>query len=298
MFTDSIIVKKIISRMPVSLRNRIKTDLVRLRMPFSNRGLRPSFFLIGGMKCGTTSLFNNLALHPNVAAPVSKEIRYFDFFYHRQKEWYNAHFPMKIMLKLKHGEDFEAFQTGEASPSYLFNPHTPARVKDYNSDARIIVMLRNPVDRALSHYNHTARYTNEPLSFEEAVNTEESRIGHEMKRHLEDPKFLGDNRILYSYLARGHYLEQLTPWFDTFSKENILVIKSEDYFEDTHKIYSDVLEFLGLPHWTRNSFAKLNTARYSPLSEELKDQLYAYFEPYNQQLYKYLGHSFNWEKDK
>ncbi len=297
MFNDSFIVKKTIDRMPINLRHRIKAELIRLRMPFSGLTLRPSFFLVGGMKCGTTSLFNNIALHPNIIAPISKEIRYFDFFYHRQQEWYSAHFPLRFTQRLKQLV-VDNLLTGEASPSYLFDPHTPARIKDYNERAKIIVMLRNPVDRAFSHYNHTARYKNEAISFEEAVDTEDSRIGHEMKRHLEEPGFIGLNRIRHSYLARGRYLEQLLPWFETFGKENILVLKSEDYFEDTSSVFTKVLAFLQLPEWQRESFAKLNAARYNPLDEDIKNKLYDYFEPYNNQLYKYMGYSFDWENDK
>jgi|SRR5690242_3518862 len=119
----------------------------------------PHFLIIGAQRCGTTSLFEYLARHPDVAPPSAKELHFFDSEYHKGDAWYRERFP-----SLRNG-----FITGEATPYYIFHPHTPTRVRDWNSKVKLIVLLRNPVDRAYSHYHHEVRLGTESLDFETAL---------------------------------------------------------------------------------------------------------------------------------
>ncbi len=274
----------------VSVRALAKELLVASRRPTAGLRLKPSFFLIGSMKAGTTSLFNNLIQHPMIAEPLSKEIRFFDFHYERGRRWYLAHFPLEKTAK-KRGETL----TGEASPSYLFDPHAPRRIKRFESQAKLVVLLRNPVDRAYSHYQHAVRYWGETRSFEEAAKVEEEWIGEEQRRRMLDTRFMGVRRIHHSYLTRGRYLEQLQRWEKMFPRAQMLVLKAEDYFERPETVMPRVLEFLNLPKWEPDSFRRLNMANYKQLDPGVRDWMYDYFAESNQALYSHLGTSFEWE---
>ena len=107
----------------------------------------PDYLLIGAQKCGTTSLYNYLVSHPEVRRCLRKEVGYFDQHFDRGLAWYLAHFPMK---------SFVGFQqvTGEATPDYYYSPQAPQRAHLVMPQAKLIILLRNPVDRAHSQYWH------------------------------------------------------------------------------------------------------------------------------------------------
>ena len=100
----------------------------------------PDFLIIGAQKCGTSSMFAYLNQHPQMKLPDVKEIHFFDLNYSNGLDWYTSHFPP---ASLSH-----RMVTGEASPYYLFHPHVPERVRLHCPDVKLVVMLRNPVDRA------------------------------------------------------------------------------------------------------------------------------------------------------
>ena len=132
----------------------------------------PDFIMIGGMKCGTTSLFQYLQQHPGVSRVYVEEVHFFDLHYGRGLNWYRAHFPVK-------GKG-EATICGDDSPYYIFHPLVPARVREDVPGAKLIALLRNPVDRAYSHYHHELRRGREDLSFEKALDREEERLEGEV----------------------------------------------------------------------------------------------------------------------
>src|SRR5947209_8592328 len=135
----------------------------------------PNFLILGAQKAGTTALYAYLRWHPEITGPSFKEVSFFDRHYARGERWYRAHFPARRRPFV-----------GEASPSYLFHPLVPERVARLLPDARLVAILRNPVDRAFSHYQHEVSLGREPLSFEEAVAHEEERMRGEVERVLGD----------------------------------------------------------------------------------------------------------------
>ncbi len=277
----------------VNARAAAKELIVLSRKPTAVKRVRPTFFLIGAMKAGTTSLFNNLVLHPQISEPVSKEIRYFDFHFNRGEAWYLAHFPL-IRSAQKRGETI----AGEASPSYMFDPHAPDRIKRFSPNSRLVIMLRNPVDRAYSHYQHSVRYWGETRSFADAIRIEEDWMGEEQELRIKDPQQMPVKRIQYSYLTRGRYIEQIMRWDSVFGRENLLILQAEEYFQKPENIMPKVLSFLNLADWQPEQFQRLNMARYKQLSDDVRDQTYDYFTESNMALYEYLGKSFDWEKDR
>lgn len=259
----------------------------------------PDFVIVGAQKGGTTSLFRLLSQHPGIRPADRKELHYFSLFYDRGLGWYRDCFPAT-----REGEI-----TGEGSPYYLFHPHAPERMAQTIPRARLIAMLRNPVDRAYSHWNHEVttvsrmyKRTVEPLGFEDAVEAEEERLRGEEARMLEDPKYASFNHQHYSYLSRGVYVDQLARFSRFFDAKQMLVLRSEDFFERTSETLGRIAKFLdlpvGLPEWEPESRSLENIVLKGEyergMSLATRRRLEDYFEPHNQRLRKYLGQDFGW----
>jgi hypothetical protein len=260
----------------------------RYRVLTSSMRLMPSFIIIGAMKSGTTSLYKYLTEHPRIGHNFTKEVHFFDYGFHNGVDWYKTFFPLCQ-------PDLIA---GEASPDYFYYPHAPRRVFELIPSVKLIVVLRNPVDRALSHYNHILqrREVPEPLSFEDAINIEGERLNGEMKKMLENESYYSHNYLYYSYLTRGIYIDQLKNWLRFFPREQILVLKSEDLFTNPQAFYDLVLEFLGLPGWQLKEYKNANKRIYSKMNSATRSDLINYFKPHNQRLYRCLDINFDWDK--
>src|SRR2546423_13513556 len=114
----------------------------------------PDFLIIGGQKCGTTSLYYYLIEHPNIAPAVRKQMHFFDNRFKKGFGWYKSNFPTIFSKWYKTFLHKQKFVSGEATPYYLFHPLAASRVHQFLPDVKLIVLLRNPVNRAYSHYNH------------------------------------------------------------------------------------------------------------------------------------------------
>jgi hypothetical protein len=267
---------------------RMRLAKIRRNLTASNRGL-PDFIIIGAQKAGTTSLFKYLRQHPNIIPAFKKEVKFFDCNYYKGLNWYRSHFPIPIEM----GE--EQF-SGEASPHYIFHPLAPTRIAETMPNIKLIALLRNPVDRAFSHYQLNVRRRREKLSFEEAIQREEERLAGMMESILASEPVRLYNFLHYSYLSKGIYIDQLRNWFEHFPREQVLILKSEDFFNDPAGVFQTVLEFLKYPHWALKSYVKYNSGNYTGLQPETRLRLQEYFKPHNQKLYEYLGFDFGWEK--
>lgn len=260
-------------------------------------GLMPDFLIIGAQKCGTTSLYNYLIEHPWVAPSVTKEVHFFDHAFARGLAWYRRQFPSfpekcyaRIVLR-------QGFVTGEASPYYIFHPHAPRRVWVTLPDVKLIVLLRNPVDRAFSHYQHSVRSGKESLSFEEAIEKEGERLNGELEKMLADEHYRSMPHQAYSYLSRGVYIDQLKTWLSLFPAEQILILNSEELYASPAAVYRQTLEFLGLPAYELQEYRKYDHGGYRvKMDSATRQRLVAYFRPYNQRLYEFLGKRFDWDQ--
>lgn len=273
----------------------VRRRVMRLRrMQTAGRRVLPDFVILGTQKGGTSSLYAYLLQHPQVLSATTKEVHFFDTQYERGLRWYRSHFPTRA--EVDHHE--QALQrrvvTGEASPYYLFHPHAPDRMVETLPDARLIVLLRDPVARAYSHYRHMVKKQREPLSFEEAIAREGERLRGELERMYADPSYVSYNHAHYSYRTRGHYLDQLEAYAARFGREQILVLKSEDFFSDVQGVYDRVLDFLGLDRWTLHHPKPRNVGGASNGRPDAFERLYAYFAPHNRRLYGYLGEHLGW----
>lgn len=264
----------------------------------STRHLRvlPDFIIVGAQKCGTGTFYNNLVEHPSVIPAFVKEVHFFNNNFQKGAHWYKAHFPLSPYKYYITHMCKRAFLTGEATPGYIFHPHAPRRISEIIPKVKIIVLVRNPVDRAYSHYHHEVRKRRETLSFEDAIRMEEERLRGEFGKIMEDENYTSFNYFHYSYLLKGIYVDQLKRLSNFFNKEQILILKSEDFFHDHQAVFDRVLKFLNLPNWQFKDFRKCNVGHYPKINITTRRQLLDYFEPHNRRLYEYLGINFGWEK--
>jgi hypothetical protein len=270
----------------------VKLPLRRLRAEYRQltgtlRGL-PSALIIGTQKGGTTFLFDYLVQHPDVLPPLNKEIHYFDLNYARGVTWYRARFPYSYQLRGR-------AMTLDASPYYLAHPLAPQRVTGLLPGAKLIVLLRNPVDRAFSHYQHEVRGGRESLSFPQAIERESERLAGEEERLRQEPAYYSYNHHRYSYMLRGVYIEQLRRWARHFPRSQLLVLQSEWLFRDPAAATVAVQGFLGLRPQRFERYEPSYQGNYQRgMSADLRTRLASYFEPYNRELYQWLGQEFDW----
>jgi hypothetical protein len=272
--------------------DNVKAPLRLLRSEYhqltgSLRGL-PSVLIIGAQKSGTTSLFNYLVRHPDVLPSLRKEVHYFDFNYDRGLKWYRAHFPYTHQLR-------RGTLTLDASPYYQVHPLVPQRAAELLPGVKLVALLRNPVDRALSHYQHEVRGGRETLSFAEAIEKEPERLAGEEKRLREDPSYYSYNHHRYSYMQRGLYVEQLRRWVEHFPRSQLLVLQAESLFRAPAEVTGEVYRFLGLPPHKlelKKPFVQVGYDRQMPA--DLRSKLVNYFEPYNRELFQWLGQEYDW----
>lgn len=234
--------------------------------------LRPSFLIIGTMKCGTRSLYNYLSTHPRILRPLRREIHYFDFQYTKGLSWYLAHFPLN-----RRPWDTRRHITFEVSPYYMVHPMAPARVRDFNQDMKLIAILRNPVDRALSHYWHQRRRGFETLSFEESLSAEPGRLANHQHLLCQSPYYYSYNHHHFSYLDRGRYGHYLKRWLDYFPGDQMLVLNTEDMSIDPNRVVNEVFSFLDLPAHDLNSPDVFNKGSYQPMDRETRNRMEPYY---------------------
>jgi hypothetical protein len=231
----------------------------------------PAFLLVGAQRAGTTSLFYSLRRHPHVARPATKEVHFFDDQYWRGVDWYRSFFATSAERRLARlrGGDLVA---GEATPYYLFHPAVPERVAATIPSVRLVVLLRNPVDRAYSHYRKMRRMSLERLSFEDALDAEEERLAGEEERLLADPRYRSNHHRRHAYVGRGLYADQLERWLTHLPRD-----------------------FLGLRSWQPPDFEPRNPTSSSPLTTQLRARLEERFAEPNARLARLLGRDLGWD---
>ena len=280
---------KKVSKGTQALRSRFHALTAQIR-------LIPDFIIIGAQKCGTSSLYTYLAQHPNVSPALVKEVHYFDHNFSKGINWYRTHFPSvlyKSYVKAARGRDL---MIGEASPSYLAHPEVPGRLFEVIPQVKLILLLRNPVDRAYSHYHHRLRNNRETLPFEEVVEADKELLREGWDQPGKNGGQATIQKIYYSYLQRGIYVDQIKRWLGVFPKEQFLFLKSEDFFADPATGFDQVLDFLDLPFQALETYKQYYAGSYHKMKETTRQDLVDYFRPHNQRLGELLGMDFGWDQ--
>ncbi len=285
------------SRLPAPVITAGREALTGWHMLSASRRPLPEFLIVGAQRSGTTSLYRYLLEHPQVLPAIpGKGVHYFDMHHDRSLRWYRAHFPTQAVRRRREREAGGPVITGEGSPYYLFHPHGPARAAAAVPDARIIAMLRDPVERAYSHYQQEyARGFEDAGTFERALELEPGRLEGERERMLADPGYSSRAMQHHAYVARGEYADQLAVWRERFPAERTLVICYERFFADPEAGYREVLRFLGLPDPAGPPRFKAYNARPAGgMADETRARLRAHFAEPNRRLEEYLGTEMGW----
>lgn len=302
----------------MQLVENIRPTIRRLRRSFrlmtSYTRILPDFLIIGAQRCGTTSLYYYLTEQTGIARTYKKEVHFYDDNYAQGLSWYRAQFPTTLEKYYVENIRKKHFITGESSPFYLYHPLISKRLAAVTPHAKLIVLLRNPVDRAYSQHWFTTQEGNETLSFAEATEHEEERLAGEVEKLLEMDNLGNDGYRSfklrhYSYLSRGIYVDQLQQWMRIFPKEQFLILKSEDLYSNPAAIVEQTLDFLGVPNGqaiiankdfkqyrepTKKGY--LNDQKPPKMDPALRKHLLEYFRPHNARLYEFLGRDFGWEE--
>ena len=257
--------------------------------PFTPYGARPvttpDFVIIGTQRGGTTSLHAYLSAHPQISIPSTKELHFITDRYERGLEWYLGQFPAALA---------PGMLTGEATPYALFHPLAARRLREIAPEAKLIVLLRDPVNRAYSHYLLERTRGDEPLEFSAALDAEPRRLQDEEPRLCREPAYRSEAHKHFSYAARGIYAPQLERWFESFPREQFLLVRSEDLYQRTAGTYAEVTGFLGIDPELRAPFTVHNQTAGPPLDAAIRDRLSQQFAPWNARLPDLLGWDPDW----
>ena len=259
------------------------------RLTAAQRGL-PQVYIAGVKKGGTTSLFAYLTAHPQVLPPFRKEVKFFLYMYDLGERWYRANFPLQRHLAGR--------LTVDATPNYLFDPFFAQRLMALNPQARLIVLLRDPVRRTLSHYFQNRARGLEPLPLAEALKAEPRRLAGEVERMRADVCHSPWKYHRFAYVGESLYAEQLERLWEHVPREQTLVLRSEDLFADPGATLREVERFLGLPPWEPEAYPAFKKGQYRLTAEEeaVAERLRAFFRPHNKRLYALLGREMGWDE--
>ena len=247
----------------------------------------PEFVIIGAQRGGTTSLHAYLSAHPQVRTPATKELHFLTDRHERGHDWYLGQYPPAIP------HDAVA---GEATPYALFHPLAPVRLARIAPHAKLIALLRNPVDRAYSQYLLERSRGFETLDFTSALDAEADRLAGEEARILEDPTYVSEAHKHFSYLARGDYTPQLERWFASVPRDQVLVLRSEDLYAQPAETFARVASFLGIAPELDAPFAAHNRSAGPPLDPAIRTRLTTHFAAKNARLAELLGWDPEWDR--
>jgi hypothetical protein len=260
----------------------------------------PDFVIVGAQKAGTTSLYRMLRKHPQIHMPRTKELHFFDTHWDRGVDWYAAQFTPKLWERRR----------GEATPYYLYRPIVRERMAQVVPRARIVVILRNPVDRAYSHYWHDLRRFELERHDREVFPTFETAVAFErpyLLGHLigrEGPELWKEAEGRRgTYVRRGEYADQLEPFFDTYGRDRVHVMLLEDLIGDRERSLRDLFGFLGVvrrpARWIedvqanayrqRDETGRMRKTQYVPMDQATREVLAEHFAPFNDRLGTMLG---------
>jgi hypothetical protein len=259
----------------------------------------PDFMIIGSPKCGTTSLFQYLAQHPSIIPPKTKESYYFNGSNKRGLKQYLQNYPLK--------EKMEDKITFDATPGYIHSKRAPQYINHLFPNMKFIVIMRNPVKRAFSHWSFMHARSKESnllrddRTFEEAVNQELD------KKHKDKADF--------HFLYKGMYAKHLKMWYQYYPFEDILLLDFGELKNNPKSLLNKICHFLSInPIYDRfkqtnkktkwegsmhkqnnNQFIHYNISPYkSTLNKEMEKRLISFFVPYNKELEQLTGRKFSW----
>ena len=247
----------------------------------------PNFIIAGTVRSGTTSLYNYICNHPSVLPAAYDEIGFFDSNFQLGTMWYQSMFPTKKQMELVQ-EKTNFCLTGEDTPFYFWNKDAIKRISELIPNCKIIMIFRNPVDRAYSNYQLGKRENKEDLSFEKTIEIEKQIINKGTKNlNFSEPR---------TYLIKSLYSLQLKNWLTSFSKDQLYFLSTEQLSSKPNETMSGIFNFLGLSRHTLSEFKKEKKAIYPEMNISTRNDLLEFFKSYNNELFSLIDKNFSWDK--
>jgi hypothetical protein len=255
----------------------------------------PGFLIVGAQRGGTTSMYRTLSQHPAILkAVLHKGVHYFDTGYDHGLGWYQGHFPLRATAARARRSAGDVPVTFESSPYYLFHPLAAQRISRDLPGVKLLVLVRDPVERAYSAHAHELARGFETESFERALELEEQRLAGEAEKIISQPGYQSHSHQHHGYLARGHYADQLERLSGLFGRDRVHVVDSGRFFTEPEPVYDGVLEFLGLRRPGYPVFERHNARPRSPMPESLRAALGERFQSSDERLTGWLGEPPSW----
>jgi hypothetical protein len=242
-------------------------------------------------------MYRTLSQHPDVLKAVfHKGVHYFDMNYDRGLNWYRAHFPLRATARRGRPATGPAALTFESSPYYMFHPLAADRIASDLPGVKLLVLVRDPVERAYSAHAHELARGFDDVPFARALELEPARLRGEAERMAAEPGYLSHSHQHHAYCARGRYSEQLARLERVFGAERIHVVDSGDFFTKPEPVYDGVLDFLGLRRHDYPEFERHNARPRAPMPPELRSALNEQFLPFDEELTRWLGRIPSWRR--
>tara|TARA_B100000029_G_C17570474_1_gene956439 strand:- start:743 stop:1579 length:837 start_codon:yes stop_codon:yes gene_type:complete len=254
----------------------------------------PNFIIIGAAKSGTTSLYHYFNKHPSIMESLKKEIGYFDDNYNLGVEWYRTWFPTKSFTEKVTKINGKCL-VYEASPGYFQKPWSIERIHNTLPDIKLILVLRNPVDRTYSHYQHsTRRGIKTKTSFRELLDRDFKKF--EKIREDNYDEYFRDF-VLSTYIGPSIYVKLVEEWMKVFNEKQLLIFSTEELSNDSEKVFERIFDFLNINDTKISTSVRENVGGYADkLDDDLREKLIEFFRPYNERLYEKIGQTFDWDK--
>ena len=259
----------------------------------------PHFIIIGVGRAGTTALYSYLIQHPSIYSALAddgklaSDIHFFEYMESDSISWYKSHFP--ILLPKLNSQKHPKI-TGEFTSTYFYHSDVPERIYQLLPKVKLIVILRNPIDKIYSTYYQQFRYGEVSTSFEETIDAELRRIeileGNPDLRS-QHPGF--SNFVSQNILRHGIYADYFINWFELFNKKQILILNADDLKKNTENTLQQVFEFLGVENHTIENLSHISARKYPKLSDITRKKLIEFYKPHNERLNKLLQRNFEWD---
>lgn len=260
-----------------------------------DRRVLPDLVLAGVQRSGTTALTEALYRLPNVERPRrGKGSHYFSYNYHRGWEWFQSQFPTETWASSVERRTGRPLFCFDACPYYLFHPFAVERLAQALPEVKVLVMLRDPVRRAESHFHHSVSHGHEQLSFTEALAAEPARLAGEDDRMQEDWTYWSHSHEHHSYVTKGLYVEQLERLFHHYPRSQVLVVQSEAFYRRPDEVLARLTDWLTLPPVGLERGDDRNGHRYRPMDDAMRRRLIEIYREPNERLYRLLGERYDW----
>ena len=262
----------------------IKQRISGISSPFRTL---PSFIIIGVKRCGTTTLYEQLGDHPCIEKSTHDNLGFFNNNFGLGLNWYKSHFATNFK-KRQIERKFGKFATYDVTSSYIQKKQTAENIFKTLPNVKLIIILRNPSDRAYSEYNQNIIDENESRGFEELIKKEIEEIEQASNESLE---FSSDKINL---VKKGIYIKQILPWLEIFPRKQILIISTEEFANKTSETYNEIFRFLELPEYEIKNKQRYRKGNYEKMDDKVRKILNGFYEKYNKELFQKIGKKFEW----